>query len=348
MRNRPLSERLAAFQQRFVQQFHDRRRQQQLSRLRQQRQRTISPASDQWLNALRRSLQFRWFQRRLQRSRLNQQPSGNSAAWFWPRAALGLSTRDAAAGVLRSGAAALMLLLLTSLVLSAVPLRLTTPNWYLEVLALVGESIPLIVLACAFALLSLALNSDEQLNAAYLGKLLRISRLGYILALLLLPLQLGFFAWLFGDAFNTNRIQQNAVRSNADALINGALQSTTSAQFVAYLQSRNLNINLESIAAAPLAQVRTEFIRSVKTQQQQQLQSLAATTRTNLLRYAVNSLRLFTALAILAAFLRGFRSMLRRSSLQGLATNQPLEQERHQPLEIQTGQLDSAINSDTI
>ena len=115
MRNRPLSERLAAFQQRFVQQFHDRRRQQQLSRLRQQRQRTISPASDQWLNALRRSLQFRWFQRRLQRSRLNQQPSGNSAAWFWPRAALGLSTRDAAAGVLRSGAAALMLLLLTSL-----------------------------------------------------------------------------------------------------------------------------------------------------------------------------------------------------------------------------------------
>jgi hypothetical protein len=347
-RSEPLSERLAAFQKSVSRQFRENQRQQKLRRQRQQRLQSKPAAEQRWV-ALRKALQFNWLQSRLQRRqqiRARQGPGRNPVAWFWPRIAETLSTRDAAARVLRSAAAALLLVSLITLVISAVPLRLTTVNWYLEVLALIGEALPVLVLACVFSLLSLTLDSDNQANMAYRGKLLRISRLGYILALLLLPLQLSLIAWLYGDTFNANRNQLNAILSSSEALIAGAQKVSTTEQFVTYLRSRNINANLQSIAAAPLAQIRTEFIRSVKAQQLQQEQNLAANNRSTLLRYTASGLRLFAALAILAAFMRGFQAILRRTYMQGLAINQPLDEERYQPPSIASGQLDSGFNSD--
>lgn len=342
-RSEPLGERLAAFQKSVSRQFRENQRQQKLRRQRQQRLQSKPAAEQRWV-ALRKALQFTWLQRR-QQIRKRQGPGINPVAWFWPRIAETLSTRDAAARVMRSAAAALLLVSLITLVISAVPLRLTTANWYLEVLAFIGESIPVLVLSCVFALLSLTLDSDDRANMAYRGKLLRISRLGYILALLLLPLQLSLIAWLYGDTFNANRNQRNAIISSSEAMIAGAQQTTSNEQFVAYLRSRNLNINLESIAAAPLWQVKTEFIRSVKAQQQQQEKTLAAANRTNLLRYTASGLRLFAALAILAGFLRGFQAMVRRSSLQSPATNQLHEQELNQHPEPQLGQPEPSSSS---
>ena len=332
-RSRPLIKQLSTLQRHLQQALQANRRQQTLRRQRQQRLRS-TPAPNPQLIALRRALEFRWLQRQLQRRQRQQpQPSRNPIGWLWPRTADGLTTREAAALLLRHGATAVLLLMLVSLVLNALPLQLLAPSWYLQILAYVAENVPVLILASAFALLSLVLANDDQAANAYRIRLLRISRLGYILALLLLPLQLGFTTWLYGQAWNTNRTQLTAIRANANALISGAQQTSSTEQFVAYLRSRNITANLESIAAAPLAQVRSEFVRSVKAQQQQQEQTLGATTRSTLLRYTTNSLKLFATLLILAGFLRGFQALVRRCSLQRLSTNQSAGPSPNQPVD---------------
>lgn len=263
---------------------------------------------------MRRALQFRGLQRRMQRRQDDRQPKRSPIAWLWPRSGNILSSRAAAAQVLRNGATALLLTSLISLVIRALPLRLSSPNWYMEILGSIGETAPVLVIACVLSLLPLVLGNDDQETDTYRLQLVRRSRLGYILALLLLPLQLGFMSWLIGDAYATSRNQLNAIRSNANALIDGARQTSTTEQFVAFLRSRNLNANLESIAAAPLAQVRTEFVRTVRTQQQQGEANLKETTNTTLLRYGTNGARLFVSLAILAIFMRSYQVLVRRCS----------------------------------
>jgi hypothetical protein len=305
---------LADLRQSIDQALQSNRRQQRLRRQRQERQRN-TPAAEQQLLAVRKALQFRWLQRRLQRRQQTAQVGWNPVAWIWRPPGAALSPRDSAALLLRHGAGAMLLLILISLVLNAIPLQLGTPNWYLQVLAYIAENVPVLLLAAGFSLLSLALSSNNDQTSAYRGKLLRISRLGYILALLLVPLQLGLTAWLFGQAYSTNRTQLTAIRASSNALISGAQQTSTTEQFVAYLRSRNINANLESIAAAPLAQVRTEFIRSVRAQRQQQEQALGSNTRSTLLRYTTNSLKLLATLLILAGFMRSFQALMRRCLL---------------------------------
>jgi hypothetical protein len=306
-------QRIATMMQSWRQRQQTKRRQQELRRIRQQREQ-VTPAAEPQLASMRRTKQFRGLQRWLRRRQSDQQPSRTPMAWLWPRAGEILTTGDAAAQLMRNGSSALLLVSLISLVVSAVPVRVTSPNWYMEILAYIGETVPVLVLACVLGLLSLVLGSDDRTAVNYRTRLLKFSRLGYILALLLLPMQLGFMTWLIGDAFNTNRNQLNAIRANVNSLIDGARQTTTTEQFVAYLRSRNLNANLESIAAAPLVQVRTEFIRSVKAQQQQEEQNLSKTTNAALLRYAANGLRLFASLLILAIFMRGYQLLVRRCS----------------------------------
>jgi hypothetical protein len=207
-------------------------------RLRSQRKRRLrsNPPAEQQLLALRRFLQFRWLQRRLQRSPRDPQQPRNLTPWLWSRASGSLSTRDAAALLLRHSAAALVLLILISLALNAIPLQLTSPNWYVQVLAYIAENVPALLLASGFATLSLLLAGNSDVSNTYRSRLLRLSRLGYILALLLLPLQLAFTAWLFGQTYTAQRTQLSAIRANAEALIAGAQQTTTTEQFVAYLR----------------------------------------------------------------------------------------------------------------
>jgi hypothetical protein len=245
--------------------------------------------------------------------------------WLWPRAADILTAGDAAGQLMRNGATALLVASIIGLVISAVPLRLNSPNWYMDVLGSIGETVPVLVIACVFSLLPLVVSTDNKATDAYRAQLLSRSRLGYILALLLLPLQLGFLTWLIGDTYASSRNQINAIRVNANSLIQGARQATTSEQFVAFLRSRNLNANLESIAAAPLVQVRTEFVRSVKAQQQQGEANIRQTANSTLLRFGSNGLRLFANLLILAVFMRGFQMLTRRSAPTGIDQTAPEE-----------------------
>jgi hypothetical protein len=348
-RSEPLTVRLAAFWNSLSRQYKENQRQQ---KLRSQRRRRLQskPAAKQRWGGLRKALQFTWLQRRLRRRQqvLEQQRSGaDRGNWFWPRIAQNISTRDAAARVMRTCAGAFLLLTVITLVISAVPLKITTPSWYLEVLALIGESIPILVLACVFALLSLTLDSDDRSNTAYRGKLVIFSRLGYILVLLLLPLQLSCVAWLYGDTFNSNRAQRNSILSTSEALIVGAQQTTSKEQLVGFLRSRNINISLEAIAAAPLGQVKTQFINGVRVGQQQQEKALELAYRNSIFRYAASSLRVFVPLAILAAFLRVFQAMVRRSSQQSLTANQPFEEALDQQPNPQPEQSELSFNSDS-
>jgi hypothetical protein len=337
--------RLAAFWNSLSRQFGENQRQQKLRRQRRQRLQSKPAEKQRWVG-LRKALNFTWLQRR-QQIRDRQRSGTDRGSWFWPRIAENISTRDAAARVMRTGAAAFLLLTVITLVISAVPLKITTPNWYLEVLAFIGESIPVLVLACIFALLSLTLDSNDRANMAYRGKLLSFSRLGYILALLVLPLQLSCVAWLYGDTFNSNRAQRNSILSTSEALIAGAEQTTSKEQLVGFLRSRNINISLEAIAAAPLGQVKRQFISSVMVGQRQQEKALEENYRSTIFRYAASSLRVFVALAILAAFLRVFQAMVRRSSQQSLTGNQPLEQELDQQPDPQPEQSELSFNSDS-
>jgi hypothetical protein len=259
-----------------------------------------------------------WFKRRLRRQqqkRRNSQPF-NPIAWFWPGAVEGIATRDAAALVMRSAATVLLLLILISLGLSALPIRLTAPEWYLQVLLFIAENVPVLILASVFALLSLHVGPSDAAATAYRRRLLRVSRLLYIVAVLLVPLQIGFTVWLYGQAYSNDRTQLTAIRANADALIAGARQTNSKAEFLAYLRSRNFTGNLEAIEAAPLLQVRSEFIQTIDNNRKQQEQSLAQATRSTLLRYSVNALKLLATLVVFAGFLRGFYGLVRRTSLQ--------------------------------
>lgn len=347
--SQPLNVLLAAFQKSVSSQFKENQRQQKLRRLRRQRLQS-KPAKNQGWIALRKSLKFTWLQRRLKRReqiRDRERRGTARGSWFWPRIAENLSTRDAVARVARSAAAAMLLLTVITLVISAVPLKVTTPNWYLEVLALIGESVPVLVIVCLFALLSLTLDSNDSANMAYRKKLLSFSRLGYILALLLLPLQLSCVAWLYGNTFNSNRNQLNAILSTSEALIAGTQQTTSKEQLVGFLRSRNINISLEAIAAAPLGQIKTQFISSVKVGRQQQEKALNSNFQSTILRFAASSLRVFVALAILAAFLRVFQALVKRSSQQSLTANQPFDEELDQQPDPQPEQSELSFNSDS-
>jgi len=323
-RTKTAGERIAALLQGWQQRSQANRRQRELRRIRRQREQS-KPAAGPQLAGMRKTLQFRGLQRRLQRRQIDRQPTRSPMGWLWPRAADILTAGDAAGQLMRNGATALLVASIIGLVISAVPLRLNSPNWYMDVLGSIGETVPVLVIACVFSLLPLVVSTDNKATDAYRAQLLSRSRLGYILALLLLPLQLGFLTWLIGDTYASSRNQINAIRVNANSLIQGARQATTSEQFVAFLRSRNLNANLESIAAAPLVQVRTEFVRSVKAQQQQGEANIRQTANSTLLRFGSNGLRLFANLLILAVFMRGFQMLTRRSAPTGIDQTAPEE-----------------------
>lgn len=310
------------------------RREQEKRRLRAKRIASTPPA-EQLLAGVRQTFQFRGLQRQLQQLRQRRQrkeleaaesqPKRGPMAWLSPRAVEFLSANDAAMLLMRSSASALLLISLISLALSALPLKLTSPNWYMEILGSIGDTVPVLVLCAVLSLLSIALGSDHNRSLVYHSKLLQLSRLGYILALLLLPLQLGIMTWLIGSTYNTARNQLNAVQASSNALIDAAKPITSKQQFVAYLSSRNLNSNLESISQAPLEQVKSEFIRSVTFQQQQQLQSIKESSFALQLRFIVNGAKLFATLVIFAFFQRIFWILTKRSSYQNIHSDLPTD-----------------------
>lgn len=310
------------------------RRQQQKRRLRAKSIPSTHPA-EQLLASMRQTLQFRGLQRQLQQRRQRRQrkelqaaeaqPNRGPMGWLSPRAVEFLSANDASIRLMRSSSSALLLISLISLVLSALPLKLTSPNWYMEILANIGDTVPVLVLCAVLSLLSIALATDTKNSISYHSKLLRLSKFGYILALLLLPLQIGIMTWLIGSTYNEARIKLNAVQASSNALIDGAKTLTTTQQFVAYLRSRNLNANLDMISQGILNQVKSEFINSVKTQQQQQIDFIKESSFSLTLGFIVNGVKLFVTLAIFAFFQRIFWILTKRSSFENVQSALPTD-----------------------
>lgn len=230
-----------------------------------------------------------------------------------------ISTPRAVALALRAADVALLQLTAITLLLNAFPLSLSGPQWYLQVLNGIAESAPVLLLALVLGFVSLSIGPADAAATLFHQKLLRLSRLFSVVVLLLLPLQLGFTVWLFGQAYSNDRAQLAIIRSQADALIAGARQPNSKQEFLRYLQSRNLTANLEAVEAAPLVAVRSEFIQTVEANQKRQEQGLAAATRSTLLRYSLSSLKLFASLAVFAIVLGLLHRLVRRSFNQRMA-----------------------------
>lgn len=286
-----------------------------LRRRRHRRMARSNPPPSQGLALFVKSLQSRWRKWKLRQQNRQQLSSPDLTTWLRPSPKESLSTRDALVVLLRWGASALLVLIAGSLVLNALPLRLGGPEWYLQVLAFIAENVPVIILSAIFSLLSLQLGNNDLPSIAYRRKVTAFSRLLYWLAVLLIPTSLVFTGWLYGQAFSGNRTQLSAIRANSEALIKGAQQTSTNQEFVTYLRSRNMTGNLESIAAAPLYQVKTEFVRTIQMGQKQQEQRLAADFRSTLLRYTTNAVKLLFTLVVFAAFVRLFHGLLKQTSL---------------------------------
>lgn len=272
------------------------------------------------------------FKRLLRRLPRIKRPSWSLQAFFGSDASGPISSSRAVALALRAADHALLQLTAIVLLLNSFPLRLSGPEWYLQLLNGIAESAPVLLLALLLGFISLTIGPADAATTLFHRKLLRLSRVFSLVVLLLLPLQLGFTAWLFGQAYNNDRGQLSIIRSQADTLITGAKQQNSKQEFLSFLQSRNLTANLEAVEAAPLAAVRSDFIQTVEANQKRQEQSLAAATRSTLLRYGLNSLKLFASLVVFAGFLRLFHGLVRRSFNQRMAaaeagTESPTPQE---------------------
>jgi len=253
--------------------------------------------------------------RRQQRAKA---PRWTLKSLFNPGGSEAISSRRALVIVLRRASVVLIQLTLIPLALNAIPVRLSGPEWYLQVINAMGESAPVWILAYLLGLASLALADQDPESLAFHRRLTRSSRVLSLIVVALIPLQIGFVVWLYGGAFDMDRTQLNAIRSQTKALIAGAEQQTSKEAFVAFLRSRNITANLDAIEASPLSEVKSAFIQRVELDRDRQEQTIATATRSNLLRYYTNSLKLFATLVVFAAFMLGLHSFSRRSLLHRL------------------------------
>lgn len=265
---------------------------------------------------LQRTLAARWHHFMLQRSRWRSSaPAWTLSSLLNPGGSEAVATLPAVAITLRRASKALIWLMLIPLVFNAIPVRLSGPEWYLQVINAIGESAPVWILAYLLGLLSLALADQGSQSLAYHRRLTRSSRVLSLIVLMLIPLQLSFVVWLYTIAFNTNRAQLNAVRSQANALISEAEQQSSKDAFVSFLRSRGISANLGAIEASPLTDAKSAFIQRVELDRDRQEKALATTTRDTLLRYSTNSLKLLATLVVFALFMLGLNSLIRRSLL---------------------------------
>ena len=252
--------------------------------------------------------------------RLRRQQQKSTGRGQWSLAALinpggldQLSARSASSLVLRRANVVLVQLTLIALVFNAIPARLSGPEWYLQVISAVAESAPVFVVAFVLGLLSLFISPFDNSALKFHRRLQRSSRVLSLIVVALIPLQIGFTIWLYGQAFSLDRTQLNAIRAQSEALIAGAQTQPGKGEFIAYLRSNNLEANLAAIEAAPLSEAKSAFVQRIQILQKEQEQRLATGTRSTLLRYSTNSLKLFFSLLVFAAFSLGLYSLVRRS-----------------------------------
>jgi hypothetical protein len=267
-------------------------------------------------SALQRWIVASWQGFRLKRlQQRSTAPAWTLQTLFNPGGSGSITPRRATVVAMRRASAVLIQLTLIPLVLNAIPVRLSGPEWYLQVINSMGESAPLWILACLIGLASLTIGDSDSESLAYHRRLARLSRLLALIVVALIPLQIGFVVWLYGATFDTDRTQRNAINSQSNALIMAAQQQTTKEQFVAFLRSRNIAANLDAIEASPISEVKSAFIQRVELDRDGQEQSLNSATRSNLVKYSSNTLKLLATLLVFAGFMLAFHSWVRRSLL---------------------------------
>lgn len=282
--------------------------------LRQREQQRLKPKPVKQPSPALIAIISRWRNFRLHRQ---QQTARNR---HWSLAALinpggldQLSARSAATLVLRRANIVLVQLTLIAMVFSAIPARVRALDWYLQVISAVAESAPVFVVAFALGLLSLLISNQDSAALAFQRRLQRASRVLSLIVLALIPLQIVLTIFLYGQAFNLDRTQRNAIRTQSEALIAAAQAQPDKEEFVAFLRSGNMEANIDAIKASPLSEVKSVFAQRMQIMQNEQEQRLAASTRSTLLRYSTNSVKLFLSLLVFAAFSVGLHSMVKRS-----------------------------------
>lgn len=307
-RSQSLSSQFSELLRRLEQFRETRKREQRLRAIRRSRER--ADAEEKTYKPLKKSPLRTWW-RALQR-RKKQEKQGQ--AWSLqslvvPRSrGRVLLVQDAVVSLMRNAAKAILLLIIVTLALNAVPFRLVDPSWYLSILNYIAENVPVLVFVMILAVLSLALDPKPEKANNYRLSLRRFLNAGYFLVLLLLPIQIALTTWLYSSTYSQFRNQISAIKVESGALAASAAKTTTTDEFVAFLRSRNVSANLQSIAAAPLGQVKSEFLKSLEISSLQQQRQIEATARSTYLRYGIAAVKLFFYLLVFVVLLRIFAS----------------------------------------
>ena len=276
-----------------------------------------SEAFAQQLAEAQRTLEFRGVQRQLKKTKF---PTFNLLRFLRPGAGDPISTRDALAALLRAGTFAFLQLAIISVVFSSIPAKFNNPNWYLQVLSYLADTGPVYLLGFGFGVLALFVAPADSATPKFRKRLTGLSHKFYLFLALLIPIQVGLTFWLFTQAYGQERIQLIALRSESQALLVGAKQQTSTEGFIAFLQSRRLTADVNAIRSNPLDRVKAELITSVQSQQKQGEQRIMDAARQRTLSYAIQTVKLFISLVILAGFVRLLYGLLKRSSLQRTAS----------------------------
>lgn len=303
-RSKTIGSRVEELLQRFQQNSRIRQREHQLRRMRRERQR--ADVDENKSKPVKRSPLQVWSQRRRwKRNEADQNSSWSIRSLVFPRSqGINCSAKEAATRLMRNASIALLLLMAASLIINSVPLRLTNPSWHLSILYYISENAPVILFVIIISMLSLVLDSDYTRANAYRLKLRQTLRIGYFATLILLPIQIALAAWLFSATFNEIRSQVSFVKVESNALIAAAARTTTTDEFISFMRSRNLSANLQSIASAPLDQVKSEFIKGLRVNALQQEAKITATARQTYLRFGLNATKLFLYFIVLTIILR--------------------------------------------
>ena len=155
-----LFQQLVRFQSEVEQSLHNRHRTQKLRRLRRRRIIGTSHPTRQSLISAFRSISWPRSRRRRSRTRqATQSPPQLRTLVF--ASAQSQSTPKVVALVSRHAATALFLFAFLSTVFTAIPLRLNAANWYLNVLGVFAENVPIFLLVALLSVLYLALYGDS-------------------------------------------------------------------------------------------------------------------------------------------------------------------------------------------
>lgn len=280
-------------------------------------------ASQQW-QASRR--QRRWL--RSMRKKLKGLGQLNPlAAVLQPKEPGNRSRRDLVAVKLRLASYALLWIVATSVVLASLPLGLGRADWYLRAMANMAGNGPLAIAALGLGAMALYMVPGGRESEKFAGVLAMVSRLGFVLFVALLPLQLIAAAWLIQQTQSADREQVARMRNDTAALLQEARTVTSKQAFAQLLQRRSIGLDRAALEANPLEVAQAGLEQSVQGSVSRLENQLAARRRQGYFRIALDLLKLSTTCIIMALFLRLYVIWSLEGKIRSLKANQELAQQ---------------------